>query len=229
MPIPIGDLLFRPGTFFQRLVAEPESLKIPAVVVIAGGSIAAAAAYVVSGTYSKMFEAAAGAGMASVIGLIGAVSAFIMFIVIWWGIFSAAFTVIPKLFKGSGSFRRTLQVTGYGLLPVVIGSVISLFVALYYVPMIQAPVITSFSDPAAIQRAMEAIFQDPAFREFTMISTVISIIFLVWSANLWIFGVHHAHRLPLRQAAISVLVPVAVYVVYVLFMAMNGMQLFGGS
>lgn len=229
MPIPIGDLLIRPDAFFRGLVAEPESLKLPAVIVIIGGIIAAAAAYILSGTYSKMLEAAAGAEMASVIGLIGAVSAFIMFIVIWGGVFTAAFTIISKLFKGSGSFRRTLQVTGYGLLPVVIGSIISLFMALYYVPMINAPVITSFSDPAAIQRAMEGIFQDPAFREFTMISTAVSTIFLVWSANLWIFGMQHAQRLPLKQAVITVLVPVAIYIIYIIFIAMNGMQLFGGT
>ncbi len=229
MSIQMGDLLFRPDAFFRRLVAEPDSLKIPAGIVITGGIIAAGASYIVTGTYSKMFEAMAGSGMASVIGLIGAISAFIMFVVIWWGVFAGAFTVLSKAFKGSGSFRRILQVTGYGLLPVVIGSIISLFVALYYVPMIQAPVITSFSDPAAVQRAMEGIFQDPAFREFTMISTAISIIFLAWSANLWIFGVQHAQGLRTRQAAITVLIPVVIYIAYVLFMAINGMQIFGGS
>jgi hypothetical protein len=225
----IGDLLLRPDAFFRRLVEEPENLKIPALIVIAGGLIAAAAAYTISGTYAKMFEAAAGAGMASFIGLFGAISAFIGFVLIWWIIFAGVFTVISMAFKGSGSFRRTLQCTGYGLLPVVIGSVISLLVALYYVPMIQAPVLTSFSDPAAIQRAMEGVLQDPAFREFTLISTAISIIFLAWSANLWIFAMQHARSLPLRQAAITVLVPVIIYVVYVLFMALNGIRLLGGS
>ena len=227
--VQIGDLLFRPDTFFRRVVAEPESLKIPALIVIAGGIIAAAAAYVVAGTYSKMFEAAAGAGMASFIGLAGAVSAFIMFVVIWWIIFAGAFTVISLVFKGSGSFKRTLQCTGYGLLPVVIGSIISLFVALYYVPMIQAPVLTSFSDPAAIQRAVEGVFQDPAFREFTLISTAISIIFLAWSANLWIFGMQHARNLPLKQAAVTVLVPVVIYIVYILLTVTRGTGMFGGS
>jgi hypothetical protein len=167
--------------------------------------------------------------MASFIGLFGAISAFIGFVLIWWIIFAGVFTVISMVFKGSGSFKRTLQCTGYGLLPVVIGSVISLLVALYYVPMIQAPVLTSFSDPAAIQRAMEGVLQDPAFREFTLISTVISIIFLAWSANLWIFGMQHARSLPLKKAAVTVLVPVIIYVAYVLFMAMNGIRLLGGS
>ena len=48
---------------------------------------------------------------------------------------------------------------------------------------------------------------DPAMMEFTQIATIISIVFLLWSANIWIFGVKHSRQLTLRNAAICVAAP----------------------
>jgi hypothetical protein len=224
----IKDLLLRPDVFFTGRMTEEENLRLPGLIAVIGGVIAAAAAYVISSTYSEMLSELTG-GIGPIIGVFGAVSAFLGFIIIWWIIFSGIFFVISMAFAGKGSFKRTLEFVGLGLVPIVIGAAISLLISLYYIPLIEVPVISSVTDPAAIQEAMSQVLQDPAFREFTLISSVISVIFLAWSANLWIFGMKHARSLTTKHAVIVVLIPVLLYITYILYTAFTGIQFMGGT
>ena len=225
----LRKLLLRPDTFFSERIKEPEDLKIPGIIVIIGAIIAAVGSYLISGIYEGLFTAAAGEGMASLLGIFGAVSAFFAFIIIWWLVFAGIFYLLSMAFTGSGTFKRTLEFAGYGLVPVIIGSVISVIISLYYLPMIEVPVISNIQDPAAVQRVMSGIFEDPAFREFTQISAIISAIFLAWSANLWIFAIRQARALSLRNAIIVVLIPVVIFMIYTLYMAFTGTPFPGGS
>ena len=226
----IGDLLLRPDAFFRRLVEEPENLKIPALIVIGGAIIYAVSTYFTSGLTMKIFDNVPEmASMAPILGIFGAIFAFFTFIILFWLIFSGAFYLISMAFSGSGEFKRTLQCSGYGLIPVIIGSLISLLISLYYIPMIQVPVLTNIQDPAAIEAAIQQLMQDTAFSELRLITSIISIIFLIWSANLWIFGLKHARNLPLKQAAIAVFIPVVVYIIFILYMAVAGIPGMGGT
>ena len=222
------SLLLHPDTFFGERIKEPEDLKIPGIIVITGAIIAAVGSYLLSGLYEGLYMAAAGEGLASLLGIFGVVSGFFAFILIWWVIFSGIFYLLSMAFAGTGTFRRTLEFAGYGLVPVIIGSVISVLLSLYYLPMIEVPVISNIQDPAAVQRFMSGILEDPAFREFTQLSTITSIIFLTWSANLWIFGIKHARALSFRNAIIVVLVPVVIFAIYTLYMAFAGTPFSGG-
>jgi hypothetical protein len=58
---------------------------------------------------------------------------------------------------------------------------------------------------------------DPAMMEMTQIIAVISTVFLLWSANNWIFGMKYARNLSMRDAAICVGVPVIAYVLYLTY------------
>jgi hypothetical protein len=223
------SLLLHPDTFFGERIQEPEDLKIPGIIVSIGAIIAAGGTYLLSGIYEGLYIAAAGEGLASLMGIFGTVAAFFAFILLWWVFFSGIFYLLSMAFGGTGAFRRTLECAGYGLVPVIIGSVVSLLISFYYLPMIDVPGISNIQDPAAVQRFMSGIMEDPAFREFTQLSAIISVIFLAWSANLWIFAVKHARALSFRNAIIVVLIPVAVFVIYTLYMAFFGTLFTGGS
>jgi hypothetical protein len=224
----IRDLLFCPDVFFERETQKPESLKLPGVIVVIGAILSAASAYIVSETTNRILEQIPEvSGMTSLLGVIGAIFAFIFFIIFWWLIFSGIFYGISMAFSGKGGFRRTLAYVGFGLVPVIIGLAISFFVALYYIPMVEIPVIGSISDPTAIQMAITQLMQDPAFSDYRLISAIISVIFMIWSANLWIFGLKHSRSLPLRQAAITVLVPVVIYIIVILSTTFGGIQIPG--
>jgi hypothetical protein len=42
-------------------------------------------------------------------------------------------------------------------------------------------------------------------------------VFLLWSANIWIFGMQHARKLSPRDAALCVGLPVVIYILYMVY------------
>ncbi|HII99652.1 MAG TPA: YIP1 family protein [Methanoregula sp.] len=211
------DILFQPDAFFEQVLKEGESLKIPALIVLTGGIIAAAYGYLM-GELSARMMAALMPGM-DVIILLSAVLGALVGTFIFWGVASGVFYIISIFFKGSGSFNRVLEVVGYGYLPQILGSLITLVAAIWYLPQIAVPVLakSALDDPAVIEAAMAAFMHDPAMVELTQITSLIAIVFMLWSANIWIFGMKHARMLTMRDAAICVGVPVVLYVVYVVY------------
>ena len=109
---------------------------------------------------------------------------------------------------------------GYGYLPQVAGTLITFIISFVYLPKVRGPEISAaaLQDPQVIQEAIKALMHDPAMMELAQISSIITIIVLLLSANIWIFGLKHARALPIRDAAICVLVPVVGYVIYMLYM-----------
>lgn len=222
----IRDLLVRPDAYFSDLVKSEVSLKVPLLIILAGAIIGAISAYQVSSLTGQMFSQAM-PGMGGIVLIMGALGGFVIFFIIW-AIYSGILHIISMAFKGKGPFRRTLQITGLGLLPQVFGSVITLLLALYYLPQVQIPRVTSFQDPQLLQAAIQQLMNDPAMRQFSLISTVIGILFLLWSANIWIFGVRHGRSITLKHAIITVIIPIAAYIIYVVIMQIIGISAMGG-
>jgi hypothetical protein len=203
----ITTIFSNPDIFFQDLMTEKENLRNPALIVTAGGVVAAAYAYEVGGLTGQMMGKLM-AGMGTIIAvsaIAGALIGALLFWVIWSGIFFA----LSSLFKGKGSFRRTMESVGYGYLPQVAGNVITLIISFFYIPKVRVPEISAaaMQDPQVIQEAIKVLMHDPAMMELAQISSIITIVVLLLSANIWIFGLKHAQALPIRDAAICVLVP----------------------
>lgn len=212
------DILINPGAFFAEMAGEQEErLTQPLIIVLAGGIVAAIYGYLVGGAMAQMM-ADAMPGLDAIMTISSTIGALIG-VFIFWLVWTAVIFALSMLFKGQGSFKRTLQVIGYGYLPQVIGTVISIVVAFEYVPKIVVPHITSamVQDPVAIQEATKALMQDPAMMEMTQIISIISIVFLLWSANIWIFGLQKARNISPRNAALCVGIPVIAYILYMIY------------
>jgi hypothetical protein len=123
------------------------------------------------------------------------------------------------LFKGQGTFKRSLEFVGYGYLPQIFGAILTSIVVLQYIPRVIVPRITSAAtqDPQLIQDAVKALMNDPAMMEMTQITVLISIVFLLWSANIWIFGIQKARNLSTRDSALCVAIPVVGYILYLVY------------
>jgi hypothetical protein len=215
----ILQVLLSPDAFFENALREKESLKIPAFIVLAGAFVAAAYGYMVGGPVSALM-AGAMPSIGSIVLLFAVIGPFVATF-LFWAIWSALIYGISVVFKGTGTFKRTLEFVGYGYIPQIIGTVITLVVALEYIPRVVVPHI-SFdpNDPNSgqiLQDAMKSLMHDPAMMQFTQISTVISIIFLLWSANIWIFGAKHSRQLTLRNAAICVALPALIFITYTVY------------
>lgn len=217
MTISWADLLINPSRFFQQALGEKEELKTPAMVVLAGAVVAAVSGYYMGSASAGMLDSAM-QGMGTVILIAAVIAAFIMTFVVWV-IWAGVFYLVSKIFKGTGSFNRCLEVVGYGYLPQVIGSVLIVIAAMEYLPKVVVPALTSsaLTDPQQIQAATTALTSDPAMVEFTQVSAVISIVFLLWSANAWIFGIKQARNISIRDAAITVGIPVMLLVIYQIY------------
>jgi hypothetical protein len=217
MSLSVIDILFHPDAFFRDIVNQKEDLKFPVLIVLAGSLAAAGYGYLIGGLTARMMSSAM-PGIDTIITLssvIGAVIGTFIFWIVGAGIFYA----ISYAFKGQGSFKRVLEVVGYGCIPQIFGSLITLIAAIGYVPKISVPTLTSaaLQDPAVMEQTMKAFMHDPAMLELTQITSLVAVVFLLWSASIWIFGLQHARQLALRDAALCVGIPVILYVIYVIY------------
>jgi len=204
MAFPLMSLLVNPNAFFSRDSSEWESLRVPALIVLAAAIMAGATAYLTTDLVAGIMpsDVQAYQGVMGIVGTIGAVVVTFLIWVVW----SAVFFVISLFFQGQGTFRRILAVTGYGYLPILIGSVISFVIFWIFSPAIHVSPVT---DVQEIQAAVMALMHQPVM----ILVSVLGIIFLLWAANIWIFGIRYARVISLRDAAITVGVPVALYVI----------------
>jgi hypothetical protein len=211
------DILIRPGAFFQDAIAEKESLKIPGLIILALGIVSAVYAYLIGGLTGKMMAGLI-PGMESIIAISTVLGA-LFGIFVFWGIWAGVFYLISSLFKGKGTFKRSLEFIGYGYLPQIFGAILTVIVAIQYIPRVIVPEITTAAaqDPQLIQEAVKALMHDPAMMEMTQIISIISIVFLLWSANIWIFGMRNARQLSERDSALCVGIPVVVYILYMIY------------
>jgi len=208
-------LLIKPDVFFQNLNTEPENLAIPALFVLTSGLIGAISAYLVAGLTGKMMAGII-PGMESLSGIIAMVSAIIGSF-IFWAIVAGVFYVVSASFKGTGTFNRCLEVVGYGFLPQIFSALIAAVYTIITVPSISVPSIPSSADAAAIQAAITTFMHDPAMKMVTNVAAVVSIIFVLWSAYIWVYGVKEARGLSLRDAQLCVGIPVLLYIIYLVW------------
>lgn len=211
------DTLIRPGAFFQDAIAEKESLKIPGLIVLLLGIVSAVNANLIGGLTGKMMAGLI-PGMESIIS-ISIILGALLGIFVFWGIWTGVFYLISSLFKGKGTFKRSLEFIGYGYLPQIFGAILTVIVAIQYIPRVIVPEITAAAsqDPQLIQEAVKTLMHDPAMMEMTQIISIISIVFLLWSANIWIFGMRNARQLSERDSALCVGIPVVGYILYMIY------------
>ncbi len=200
------ELLTNPRAFFEALEAHPVSLRIPFLIVLAVGVVGAIVAYQVSASLMSAMDIPGMEGLGGVMGAIGAISALIGTL-LFWVIYTAVFFVISMAFKGQGDFNRLLAYVGYGHLPQVVGGIVSAALTWNYLSNLRVP---SLTDPEAIQEWTTTLMQNPTMQ----LATVVGLLFLLWSANIWIFGVRSGRKLSTRDAAITVGVPVLLYILY---------------
>ena len=211
------NILIHPSAFFQDGLSEKESLKIPGIIVLVLGIVSAGYAYLIGGLTGKLLAGIV-PGMESIIAISTVLGAFVG-IFLFWVIWTGVFYLISSFFKGQGTFKRSLEYVGYGYLPQIFGVILTILVALQYLPRVVVPRITSAAaqDPQAIIDATNALMHDPAMREMIQVASLISIVFLLWSANIWIAGMKSARQLSDRDAALCVGIPVVAYILYIIF------------
>ena len=203
MAIIMANPLTNPDRFFGELSRRDANLWIPAAIVllasIATGTYIAAVDGVATPSPSGAGAAVPFTGISVAIGVTGGV----IIISVLWLLYAGVFYAISTMLGGVGSFRRVFEFTGYGFIPAIIAPVIGLAAVWLAYPGIDFSAI----DP---QLMKQTLMQNPLMKA----SDIAGILFLLWSAVIWIFGVKHACDISRRTATVTVVLPVAVYLLY---------------
>ena len=202
-------LVTNPRAFFEALEGQPVSLRLPALIVVVVGVLGAITGYQMSSVVVNALDIPGMEGLGGVLGAIGALSALIV-VFLFWVVYTAVFFVISMAFNGRGDFNRLLAYVGYGHLPQIIGGAVTLVLTWSFLSNLRAP---SLTDPTAIQEWTQSLLQNPTMQ----LAGAVSLLFLLWSANIWIFGVRTGRKLSTRDAAITVGVPVLLYILYTVY------------
>ena len=211
------EVLTNPSKFFEARMEEEESLKIPVLIILISGLIAGISAFLITGMTMELLREALPPEAMGIASTIGGIVAFIGAVVVSfviWVVFAAIFFGISCIFKGDGKFKRTLEFVGYGYIPMIISGIISVIFMYYFVyyvfPTMSIPSVT---DPAKVGEALEPLLKSPLMQ----LSSAIGILFMLWSANIWVFGLKHARNLTTKNALITVAIPVAVYLLWMIY------------
>jgi len=206
------EILTNPDKFFEAKMEEEVSLKIPALIVLIIGIISGIGAYFMGGLTAEMLSGTVppeAQAFLSFIPISTAITAVIVSFIIWV-VFAAIFFGISCIFKGEGKFKRTLEFVGYGYIPMIFSGIIGAILMYNIVSTAHIPVVT---DPAKMAEAFEPLMKSPMMQ----LSYAISILFMLWSANIWVFGLKHARNLTTKNALITVAIPMAAYVLWTIY------------
>ncbi len=120
----ITGVLTNPNAFFSRKMQDPIELKTPFFIVFITALISGVSGYIM--TNAVLANIPEASSFASIAAIGGAIGAFIT-IFIMWLIYTGIFHGISALLGGEGSFKRSLEVVGYGYIPTILSSIIGIF------------------------------------------------------------------------------------------------------
>ncbi|HOL41441.1 MAG TPA: Yip1 family protein [Methanospirillum sp.] len=209
----IISLLTNPRAFFGTLCKQEPSLKNPALIILGMALIGSGTGYMMGELSGKLFSGMM-EGLATIAAVSAAISTFISTFFIWL-IAAVILFGLQKVMQGTGTFKRVMEICGYGMIPLVFATIISLLLSAYYIPQADISPIRS-TNPEEISKAAMSMMLDPALHEFSIISAIITIIFLIWVANIWSIGVETCCGLQPKKALITAGLPVLIYSAYTL-------------
>jgi len=205
-------LITNPNAFFEGLKQKNIRIKTPLLTIVFPLAVLISVyQYFLSTKIAQAFpeELAEFFAVGAYIGIIGSFVG--MFAV--WLILAVIMHGLSAFFDGKGSFRRTFEFTGYGFLPSLVGSAITVPMSLYYIANAEIPKISL----TALQQnpdVMRAVTISLLPRDLIYSNLIINFAVTAWSLTIWTFAVKHAREIELRKAFICALIPSVVFGAY---------------
>ena len=143
---------------------------------------------------------------------IGIIGSFVGIFAVWL-ILAVIMHGISSFFGGKGSFRRTFEFTGYGFLPSLVGSAITVPLSLNYILNAKIPRISITQlqqNPNVIKTVMLSLIP----KDLVYSNLIINLAITAWSLTIWTFAVKHARDIELKKAFVSALIPTIIFSIY---------------
>jgi len=203
------ELITNPNKFFQRLKAEEINIRRPTAIVIILAIITSVQQFLIMSKLSQAFPAEV-SGFFMLGAYVGIIGSFIGMFAVWL-ILAAVMHAISAVFNGNGSFRRTFEFTGYGYLPSLVGSLVTVPISGYYIMQAKIPQIdVNNFDPDMMKSVMLSLIPNELIYTNLMINMAVTL----WGLTIWIFAVKSARNLTTKNAFITALVPTVVFAIY---------------
>ena len=207
----IRELILNPDNFFKDLSSKESSLITPFLIVLALSVLNSIYTYYGISTILNLFPSDMQSNISIIIMTIYVLFSFIGGFIMWLFVAGMMY-LLSMVFRGEGSFKRTLEFIGYGFLPNPIGSLISILVGHYFLSSVQVPTLTmeQLQNPTVAEKAISSIIPK------TMVYTnlLINIAVILWNLGLWTYGIKYARDLELKKAFIVALIPVVLFLIY---------------
>ncbi|MPM32130.1 hypothetical protein SDC9_78689 [bioreactor metagenome] len=205
----LNSLLFDPNSFFREKARNNVDFKYPISIMLVIAVISMASTFLVMNQFSGLLSSGSGSyfpTMPIIFSVVGGLFGTFFY----WLILTLIFYSISYVFESRGYFKRTLEFVGYGFVPQILSSLIGVFVTY----KLMASVDFSQQNPQLISESMtQMLSNNPLYYA----SQTIGILCLLLSAYIWVFALLHARNLSMKNAAITVGVPVGLYVVYMMY------------
>ncbi|AIG98407.1 hypothetical protein AFULGI_00016480 [Archaeoglobus fulgidus DSM 8774] len=212
-------LITNPDTFFEELKQKDTRIRIPMLSIIVPLAVFVSMyQYFLTTKFSQAFPAEI-AKFFTVGAYIGMAGSFIGIFAVWL-ILAVIMHGLSAFFGGEGSFRRTFEFAGYGFLPSLIGSAITVPMSVYYISNVEIPRI-SISQLQQNPDVMKAIMLSLLPKDLVYSNLIINLAITAWSLTVWSFAVKHAREVELKKAFISALIPTVLFGIYQIWSILN--------
>ncbi|WP_423792504.1 YIP1 family protein [Methanocaldococcus indicus] len=209
----IIEVLINPDTFFKKLSQKEISLKEPFLIVLVFSILISISTYISTSVMFKIFPPQYQQIM-SFIKVISLISTFIGGLISWI-IIAGIMHLISIAFKGKGKFKKTLSFVGYGFLPNIIGALITIPIAYYYLSHIhvQPLSIEQLQNPIIVQKVVKSIIP----KSLVYFNLFVGIGVTLWNLYIWTFAIKYARNLDIKKAFITALIPTIIFGLYQLY------------
>ncbi|WP_229121574.1 YIP1 family protein [Halapricum desulfuricans] len=198
------ELFIDPNDFFEKL-GEPtmgSSVKIIVIVAVTNTIPIFYLIYLVWNTFQPgVLKLAVMFGT-----VLGAISGIFGTFVIWFITTCAIVAVSGLLFDGKGTLRKAMKYISWGFIPAIIAGLLS---SLLILVSLQGVVIPERPETMAqsVVRAQQGVI--------TVFIAIIRSMSLIWMGVLWTFGIKHARKISIREAAVSAAPPVVFGIIWI--------------
>jgi hypothetical protein len=207
------DLLFNPNLFFSEKSKNEVSFKYPILILLANSIITIGSSLLVMNKIREGLSSDGGSIMSFML-ICGVIGGFFGTFA-YWIILTIIFYLISSVFDSEGSFKRTLEFVSYGFVPQIFSSVVGFFVLYSLLPSLN----TSLQNP---QLFAESIKQILVNNPLSLISQIFGILCFLLAANIWVFALLHARKMTIKNAVLTVGIPVGLSLIYQIYVLIGG-------
>ncbi|EMA40180.1 Yip1 family protein [Halococcus hamelinensis] len=116
------------------------------------------------------------------------------------GLYTGTFHLLSSVLGGNGSLDTTFKVTAWGFVPVVFVGLLD--PVMRYLAYGGGNGVATFAFLSGVRASTSG--------HSMLLLNAFGLVFTLWQAVIWLFGVRRTHHLPLRRAVVVVGIPVAV-------------------